>query len=272
MARKPRNNIDYFPHICTPSRELEIIEGKYGNDGYSVWYKLFQALGHAEYHHINLTVDIDAMHLIQDMRVSEGKFHEILNDLAKMKVINKDLYDNHRIIFSQTFIDDIQDAYTRRNFKCITYLGLCDILRINADINNINVDISTQRKVEYSKGKERKVDGGEKKTPRTSAKKIFIAPEFEEFKKFCEENGFGNIAQQAFDYYSKNDWKDRDDNPVKNWKQKLRGVWFKPGNEQKNNVPAGGSQKVSRVDKAMDVTKKGFEIMEQMRNGTSNKG
>jgi hypothetical protein len=61
--------------------------------------------------------------------------------------------------------------------------------------------------------------------------KIFIPPTFKEFEKYCKDNNFEHIAKKAFEYYSTADWHDGKGNPVKNWKQKLQGVWF---DERKN--------------------------------------
>jgi hypothetical protein len=40
------------------------------------------------------------------------------------------------------------------------------------------------------------------------------------------------LAKRAFDYYDVANWKDSKNNQVKNWKQKMRGVWFKDENKE----------------------------------------
>ena len=64
--------------------------------------------------------------------------------------------------------------------------------------------------------------------------KKFEPPTFEEFAAYCEENDFGHISRKAYDYYTAGGWKDGRGAQVKNWKQKLRGVWF---DESKNPKP-----------------------------------
>lgn len=50
--------------------------------------------------------------------------------------------------------------------------------------------------------------------------------------EFFTENGFSHqVAEKAFLYYSEANWKDSKGNTVKNWKQKMRGVWFKDENK-----------------------------------------
>lgn len=76
--------------------------------------------------------------------------------------------------------------------------------------------------------------------------KDFIVPTFEEFFAYCEEKGFDHVAKRAFDYYSANDWKDNQNNPVKNWKLKLQSVWF---DEQRNPKPITKPQQEPQEEK-----------------------
>lgn len=63
----------------------------------------------------------------------------------------------------------------------------------------------------------------------------FTAPTILEVETYFIENGYNKeIAKKAFEYYAVADWKDSKGNQVKNWKQKMRGVWFK--DENKINV------------------------------------
>jgi uncharacterized protein YdaU (DUF1376 family) len=66
-------------------------------------------------------------------------------------------------------------------------------------------------------------------------KKEFIIPSFEEFEKYCIENEFGHIADRAYKYYSAADWHDGQGKTIKNWKQKLQGVWFQEKNKINNS-------------------------------------
>lgn len=60
----------------------------------------------------------------------------------------------------------------------------------------------------------------------TKATNSFIPPTLDEVKTFFKEKGYNEIgAKKAFDYYSAGDWKDAKGNQVKNWKQKMLGVW-----------------------------------------------
>ena len=61
----------------------------------------------------------------------------------------------------------------------------------------------------------------------------FTAPALLEIQTYFIENGFSKeLAKRAFDYYDVANWKDSKGNQVKNWKQKMRGVWFKEENKE----------------------------------------
>jgi hypothetical protein len=61
----------------------------------------------------------------------------------------------------------------------------------------------------------------------------FTAPTLLEVQTYFTENGFNKeLAKRAFDYYDVANWKDSKGSQVKNWKQKMRGVWFKEENKE----------------------------------------
>jgi hypothetical protein len=56
----------------------------------------------------------------------------------------------------------------------------------------------------------------------------FAAPSLDEVKEFFNANGYTiEAAIKAFTYYSEAQWRDSRGQSVKNWRQKMRGVWFR---------------------------------------------
>lgn len=54
----------------------------------------------------------------------------------------------------------------------------------------------------------------------------------EDVIQYFVDNGYTKeSAVKAFDYYDCANWRDSKGNQVKNWKQKMRGVWFKDENK-----------------------------------------
>lgn len=74
--------------------------------------------------------------------------------------------------------------------------------------------------------------------------KKFLPPSLQEVEMFFSENGFGSVyAKQAFDYYELGEWKDGAGKQVKNWKQKMKGVWLTEEKRSKANAIAMQPQK-----------------------------
>jgi hypothetical protein len=71
-------------------------------------------------------------------------------------------------------------------------------------------------------------------------KKVIYTPLIDEVILYFNDNGYTKeSAVKAFNYYQENNWKDSRNNQVKNWKQKMQGVWFKDENKIKNEqLPA----------------------------------
>jgi hypothetical protein len=120
MARPERNNVDYFPHPVSHGRKMFFIEKKYGNDGYSSWFKILEQLGSANYHYINLKDQTQRMYLSARCNITEERLNLIIDDLVKLGEFNKVLWEENKILFNQKFIDSIRDAYKKRSNKCIT--------------------------------------------------------------------------------------------------------------------------------------------------------
>ena len=63
----------------------------------------------------------------------------------------------------------------------------------------------------------------------------FSPPTLQDVKQYFSEKGYSPEAgQKAFDYYTEANWKDSTGKQVKNWKQKMIAVWFKPENMKQN--------------------------------------
>lgn len=68
--------------------------------------------------------------------------------------------------------------------------------------------------------------------------KTFTPPTLFEVQKYFDEKGYSQTAaNKAYEYYSTAGWKDSKGNKIKNWKQKMIGVWFRPENEKKKENP-----------------------------------
>lgn len=156
MARPQRNNVDYFPHYISDGKKMFFIEQKYGNDGYATWFKVLEKLAETDYHYLNLNDESELMYLSAKCRVSEDTLLSVLNDLSKLGAINSEMWDN-RIIWSDKFIDSIEDAYAKRSNDCQTLEGLRGHL---LSLGLLKGSVKPQTKVKETKVKETKVNQG----------------------------------------------------------------------------------------------------------------
>jgi len=172
MAREQRKDVDYFPHDCTHGRKMHIIESKYGNDGYATWFKLLEELGKANNHYLDISDEMTLMFLCSTFRIDEEKTLSILNDLAKLGAIDKVLFDEHKIIWSQKFTNSIEDAYRNRKGKIFKYSDILNEINAKNDQSYVRLTANDTNltevipKVKYSKVKESKVkESKEEYTP-----------------------------------------------------------------------------------------------------------
>ncbi|MGB0896856.1 MAG: DUF4373 domain-containing protein [Flavobacteriaceae bacterium] len=162
MARKERNNIDYFPHSVSHGKKMFYLRDKFKNDGYAVWFMLLEELGKADYHYLDLKDPIQLMYLSSEFKVSELMLNEIIETLVKFDEFDKELWSKEKILFNQKFNENISDAYKKRNNDCINKDSLLSLLIAKGRSLSLKSTpkppkpiskgvINTQSIVEYSK-------------------------------------------------------------------------------------------------------------------------
>jgi hypothetical protein len=114
MTRPTKQTVNYFPHDCIHSKTMFIIEQKYGNDGYAFWFKLLETLGATEGHCIHFVNGVDWEFLMAKTRLDKDKCTEILDLLATLGAIDKDLWHEEQVVWSDNFVENIKDAYRNR--------------------------------------------------------------------------------------------------------------------------------------------------------------
>lgn len=166
MARPERNNVDYFPFICSEGKKMFYLEETYGNDGFAVFVKLLRELARTDYHYLNLSDKTTLMFLSAKCKVSIAVLEAIINDLVLLNKFDSFLWSESRVIWCQDFVDNIQDAYKKRNNKCITYDGLRVLLTslgiLKQSKRESKAPVNPHSKEEYSKEEYSKEDFIEK--------------------------------------------------------------------------------------------------------------
>ena len=213
MARPERNNVDYFPFICEDGNKMFYIEETYGNDGFATFIKILRELAKTNYHYLDLSKPTTVMFLSAKCKVSKETLLSIIKDLVELGKFDAILWNENSIIWCQDFVDSIQDAYSKRNNKCITYDSLLLLLtslgvRKPSKLQS-TVPVNTQSIVEYNKVKEIKENN---------------IPEWSEFLTYGKEKEPSiNISalKNKYDAWFENGWKDGNDKKIIKWKVKL---------------------------------------------------
>ena len=152
MARAKKDKVDYFPHIVTGGKTIFILEQKFGNDGYAFWFKLLELLGDTKGHYFCTSNYSEWQFLIAKSRVTEQIATEILDTLAELEAIDKELWEE-KIIWVQKFVDNISDVYVKRKQDVPKKPLSCSS---NDTTTGVSVPEMRQRKVKESKVNESK--------------------------------------------------------------------------------------------------------------------
>lgn len=116
MGRSPKKGVDYFPHDTDASerRTIFALEAKYGNDGYAFWFKLLEMLGRQNTAYIDCSIEDEWFFLLHRVRIPERQVEEMLELLANRGAIDRQLWQQRRIIWSDNFVERLEVLYKKR--------------------------------------------------------------------------------------------------------------------------------------------------------------
>lgn len=115
MGRPRKQTVDYFPHfVSTDSRTRFILEQSWGNDGYAFWFKLLELLCRSEGHYYDLSEAANGKYLEALMKVDGETAGNILDTLADLGNIDRELWEERKVVWCQNLVDNLQDVYSKR--------------------------------------------------------------------------------------------------------------------------------------------------------------
>lgn len=115
MARPKKQTVDYFPHSVKCGRTIYILENRFGNDGYSFWFKLLEILGESEGHFYDCSNVSNWEYLLAKTRATDTMAQDIIKVLINLGKIDAGLWNGHRVIWVENFVKNISDVYRTRN-------------------------------------------------------------------------------------------------------------------------------------------------------------
>lgn len=120
MPRPTKQTVDYFPHYVSESKTKFLLESRWGNDGYAVWFKILEILCKTDGHAYSLNDPLDWDYFISVMRVDDDVAKAIIDKLSEIGKIDSELWHNHRIIWCPTLMENIKFVYDKRTVKMPT--------------------------------------------------------------------------------------------------------------------------------------------------------
>lgn len=117
MARIKRDTVSYFPHDAEGNSDaLTVLEGRYQHDGYAFYYKLREKLARSDGHFLDLRNVVKWKTFATKMGLTEETTLEMVILLVEMGEIDRELW-NHRIIWCQELVNDLEEVYKNRKRK-----------------------------------------------------------------------------------------------------------------------------------------------------------
>jgi hypothetical protein len=157
MARLKKETVDYFPHFTASGKTLFILENDFGNDGYAFWFKLLELLGTTSGHIYDCRNVSAWKFLLAKTRVSEDVACRILDTLADLDAIDKELWEE-RLIWSDNFVKNLAPVSNNRKASLpqkpifnSRNTSTDEFLPVENEQSGISTPINQQRKVKESK-------------------------------------------------------------------------------------------------------------------------
>lgn len=171
-----------------------------------------------------------------------GLFYTLLEKIAKQekpvntKVLKKQLHIGKKLEKIWSLMEKIELISTKNgetfNEQLLNYSKKYQIKKEN----NAKRVLEWREKQAVSENVTRSESVRNASKVNKSKVKVYI-PQCEEVIQFFIDNGYKSEAGiKAYNYYNESGWIDSNGKKVLNWKQKIRGVWFKDENKISTNT------------------------------------
>ena len=152
MARTEKDTVTYFPHDSHASSgdTLTVLQSRWGNNGYAVWFKLLEKIAAADGHYIDCRNPVKWNLLVAQLGVDEITTVEIIKLLVVMGNIDRELWDS-RVIWIQKLVDNVAGVYQNRRREVPQKPVITPDNAISTPDNAISTPGNPQSKVNKSK-------------------------------------------------------------------------------------------------------------------------
>ena len=122
-GRPLSKNVPYFPHFTEPSSELKFLEERFGSDGYKAYYRIFELLAKTDDHYITLQTKNQKLTFLYEVKVEEEIIYEAIDYLIEMKILDKQMWNEKKILWCDSFVKNFKGVYYKRGTKMPEKVG-----------------------------------------------------------------------------------------------------------------------------------------------------
>jgi len=121
MGRPARRDVDYFPFYAKRGKTLNILQSKYGLEGIGFFTNLMRFLALTPDHYYCIKEEDDKLNFFAEIGLpDEERGIAMIELMVKTGKLDKKLWEEHKVIACEAFLESIKDAYERRNNQIIT--------------------------------------------------------------------------------------------------------------------------------------------------------
>ena len=136
MARPKKHTVDYFPHDCHHSKEVEILINLYGNVGYAFYYRLMEVFGKTHNYTIDCSNTISINYLSAQTGTDIKTMTEMIEFFVDLNVLDQEIWENEKHLWCQDFVNSIEDVYDKRKEPVPNKFSFKEVKKVSGTRNS----------------------------------------------------------------------------------------------------------------------------------------
>jgi hypothetical protein len=142
-GRPERHDVDYFPFFVKRGKTLNILQNKYGLEGIGFFTNLLCFLSLTPDHHYCIKDETDRMNFFAEIGIQEeSRGLEMIELMVKTGKLDRELWEGHKVIVSQAFLESLKGAYKFRNNEIITISEIREKF-LNQQVKSLNLEVKS---------------------------------------------------------------------------------------------------------------------------------
>ncbi|ORC37278.1 hypothetical protein B4O97_03550 [Marispirochaeta aestuarii] len=117
MANKIKDTVEYFPFFVRDGRTLFILQKKYGLAGIGFFTQILRWLAQSPGHYYPYVEDFDKDRFNEYCGLTENEIRVMIGDMVRSGKLDKDLWEERNVIYSEDFVQELSELYRRRKVK-----------------------------------------------------------------------------------------------------------------------------------------------------------